>query len=206
MGKSYIRSGVWGWSPQEQERALTKANVFDPSRVYRDDLPARQAKLPGRIRPEWLTERDAMLRPTARNGGDTIHVATMPVLAPSEADLAAALAAAAAKGATIVAVDSGVSIGPDAGAAGVVTAIADWQRSKATARTKPGRIAGNIAAAEAKKRRTLAALPEARKLWPLPSTEMSSEEIAARVGLSVKTLYSYLGRRQVAQRRNGKQR
>lgn len=202
MARCYVRNGVWGWSVPEQERTLAASELWDAGRVYRDILPTRQAKMPGRVRAEWLEERAALLRPTSRGGGDVIAVATMLVLGISEADLVAALAGAAARRATVVAVDSGVSIAPDAGAAGVALAVEDWQRAKQVTRTKPGRIKGNIAASEAKKRRTLAKLPEARKLWGLPTEEIATEDIAERVGLSVKTLYTYLGRREVAQRRS----
>ena len=201
MARCYVRNGVWGWSLEAQEKALADAGVLEPDRLYRDVLPASHAKRPAQVRPEWLVQRDALFRPTARNAPDTVYVAAMTVLGVRETDLAYALALASTRRSTVIALDSGVTVTPDAGAAGVNAAMVDWARAKRSGQTQPGRRIGTQAAAEAKKARTLAKLPEARKLWRLPSQEMATMEIAARAGLSVKTLYSYLGRRAVAQRR-----
>jgi hypothetical protein len=202
VARCYVRNGVWGWSLEAQEKALADAGVLEPDRLYRDVLPTSHAKRPAQVHPEWLETRNQHLfRPTKRNVPDTVYVAAMTVLGVRETDLAHALAMASERRSTVVAVDSGVTVTPDAGAAGVNAAMADWARAKRSGQTQPGRRIGTQAAAEAKKARTLAKLPEARKLWRLPPREMATMEVAARVGLSVKTLYSYLGRREVAQRR-----
>jgi len=59
------------------------------------------------------------------------------------------------------------------------------------------------AAARAKRQHTLTKLAEARRLWPLPSDEVSTDEIADRVRLSVKALYNHLGPRGLAQNAAG---
>ena len=168
-------------------------------KLYTDELTAERAKRPAQVHPEWLVERGNLLKPTNRRGGETIAVATLLALGVGEVDLVHAVALAFARRAMIHAVDSGLVIKPDDGAAGVNAAMADWLRAKRSAQTKPGRRLGNASAAERAKARSLAKLPEARPLWKLPTEEISSIEIGQRVGLSVKSLYKYLGRREVAQ-------
>jgi len=204
VARCYVRNGVWGWSVEAQEAALASAGVLERDRLYRDVLPASHSKRPAQVRPEWLVQRDALFRPTARNTPDTVYVAAMTVLGVRETDLAYALALASGRRSTVIALDSGVTVPPDGGAAAVNAAMEDWARAKRSGQTQTGRRIGVQAAAEAKKARTLAKLPEARKLWREPSDKVPTMEIAARAGLSVKTLYAYLGRREVAQRRRRK--
>ena len=110
MTRCYVRNGVWGWTVEAQEQALADADLLDQRSLYRDMLKPEQAKWPGRVRPEWLTQRADLLRPTARRS-DMIAVATLLALAVSERDLADVLAAAAAnRRATIKALDSGLEI------------------------------------------------------------------------------------------------
>jgi hypothetical protein len=199
LARCYRRNGVWGWSLQDQLEALRQASVLEMDKLYTDELTAERAKRPAQVHPEWLVERANLLKPTNRRGGETIAVATLLALGTGEVDLVHAIALAFGRRATIHAVDSGLVIKPDDGAAGVNAAMADWLRAKRSAQTKPGRRLGNASAAEKAKARSLAKLPEARPLWGLPTEEISTVEIAKRTDLSVKTLYAYLGRREVAQ-------
>lgn len=198
-GRCYVRNGVWGWSIEEQEKALCSARVLDAKRVFRDELSKAQAKMPARVKPEWLEQRAKLFRSTQHRRGETIYVATLLVLGISEADLIGCFAAAAVRHDTVTAIDSGFTIKPDAGAKEIGAAIADWTRAKREAQTRAGRRLGSAAAAEAKTARTLAKIVKARPLWSRPSGEISADQIAERVGLSAKTLYAYLGRREVAQ-------
>ena len=175
---------------------MAAAGVLDKGTAYRDILAERHAKRPAQMHGEWLKERAQMLRPTGRNGADTIYVATMLALGVREADLAKTLAAAAARGSTIVALDSGISVAPDAGAYGVSAALEDWARAKRSAQTAPGRLLGVQAAAAAKRERTMRQVRIARPLWRDTSPgRMTTEQVAAEAKLSIKTLYSELGRR-----------
>ena len=192
----------WGVGMADSKRnSRSCAREADPEadKLYTDELTAARAKRPAQVHPEWLEQRSILLKPTGRKGGETIAVASLLVLGVDEADLIEALAKAAARQATVRPVDSGRDIGPSDGAAGMSAAIVDWRRAKRDAQTKPGRRLGNAAAAEKAKARSLTKLPEARALWKLPTEEISSVEIGRRVGLSVKSLYKYLGRREVAQ-------
>jgi hypothetical protein len=199
VARCYARNGVWGWSIEDQLAAMRQADLLEPDKLYTDELSPARAKRPVQVRPEWLEQRDMLLKPTGRKTGEEIGVATMLALGVDESDLISALVKAAQRRATIVTADSGLKVGPFDGAAGVHAAVQDWKRAKLDAQTKPGRRLGNAAAAEKAKSRSLAKLPEARQLWARPTEEISSVEIGERVGLSVKSLYKYLGRREVAQ-------
>ena len=107
-------------------------------KLYTDELTAERAKRPAQVHPEWLVERGNLLKPTNRRGGETIAVARCLVLGTGEVDLVHAIALAFGGRATIHAVDSGLVIKPDDGAAGVNAAMADWLRAKRSAQTKPG--------------------------------------------------------------------
>lgn len=200
--RCYIRNGVFGWSLEDQEKALADAGALEPERLYRDVLPAGQAKQPGRVRPEWLKERQSLLRPTGRRGDDTICIATLLALGVNEADLIDTLTAAAEhRQATVKAVDSGITISPDGGMEALNAAVKDWQRAKASARSKPGRTAGYIAAAEKKRARTMATIKVARPFWrDTKAGRLTTEQIADKVELSVKTLFAELGRRPAIKR------
>lgn len=206
MSRTYVRNGVWGWSIEAQETALAAAGLLNRDSLYRDVLPANRAQRPAQVHAEWLIERTNLLRPTGRkNGMDTIYVATMLALGVREADLAKILAAAAERGSTIVALDSGISIAPGAGALGVSAALEDWARAKRSAQTQPGRLLGVQAAATAKRSRTMAKLPQARPLWrDTKPNRPSTDQIAELVGLSIKTLYSELGRRPAVKKNAGR--
>jgi len=190
---------VWGWSIEDQLAALRQADLLETDKLYTDELSPARAKRPAQVHPEWLEQRAVMLKPTGRKSGETIAVASLLVLGVDEADLVAALALAEGRHATVRAADSGYIIVPPYEGWGMSAAVQDWRRAKRAAQTKAGRYLGNAAAAEKSKARSLAKLPEARPLWARPTEEISSVEIGERVGLSVKSLYKYLGRREVAQ-------
>ena len=90
---------------------------------------------------------------------------------------------------------------PDAGAAEIAAAAAAWDKARRDDQTRDGRTKGNEVAVRAAERRREAALAIARPLWGLPSEDMPATEIAKRAGLSVGTLYRFLDRRSLAQRR-----
>ena len=206
MARCYIRNGVWGWSPEEQEERLAGAGkVSKPDDIYRDILPAIKAKKPSFVKPEWLEVRNDHLLRQTRGRPEEIAVATLLALAPSEGDLVAALDLAWKRKATVTAVDSGISLPPDAGVAGVNAAIKDWQRAKASARTKPGRAIGWQAAAAKKRDDTDRKLPLARPHWfSRKPDRLSVAQIEAISGLSQKTLYNRLHARPAIERRKSR--
>lgn len=136
-----------------------------------------------------------MLRPSGRRH-DTIHVATLLALAVSESDLLSVLTAATGRGATIVAVDSGLQIAPGSDMAAASAAVQDWLRAKAVATSDAWKLNGVQAAADKKRQATLRKLRVARPLWrDTKPSRLTTDAIAAASELSVKTLYAELGRR-----------
>lgn len=199
-GRCYTRNGVWGWSLEDQRKTLAAAGA-DMTREFCDELSATKAKMPGRVKPEWLEDRARLLKHTSRARGETVHVATLLAIGINEADLIASLTAALGRRDTVRAADSGFTIAPGAGAVEIGAAVADWLRAKKDAQTKPGRRAGNRAAGDAARARTLAKLPKARGPWRDPN-KYTAQQVADLCGLSVKTLYTELGRRPM--KRKGK--
>jgi hypothetical protein len=199
LARCYGRNGVRGWTIEDQRKVLADGGWLDEYSLFLDELPAHRAKNPGRVQPEWLVVRDEFMRRTSRRG-ETVVVATPLALAVSQRDLTQTLATLVKnRSATVLFADSGISIPPDAGMAGADVAIGAWQDAMKKATTKTSRIAGNVAATAAKKRLTAEKKKIAEPLWPLPTEDISSEEIAQRSGLSVKTLYNELGPRSIAQ-------
>lgn len=203
MARCYVRNGVWGWSIEDQEKALSAADVLDPGQLYRDVLPEARAKKPSVVRPEWLEERARLLRPTGRKGGEMIYVATWTAFAVSEGDLIEALTDAWERDATITALDSGVSISGSSSDRAIVAVLHDWRRAKEAARTKPGRALGWQAAAAKKNAETDRKLVAARPLWRSRKPDRPSvADIAELSGLSPKTLYNRLHERPAIERKS----
>jgi hypothetical protein len=199
LTRRYVRNGVRGWTVEAQIKLLDDGGWGGDPSLFQDTLRADRAKKPSYIRAEWLIERDNFLRKTHRRG-ETLVVATPLALAVSQRDLTKTLIEAAEnRGATVLFADSGLAIAPDAGMAGADAAIGAWLDALEKATKKTSKIAGNIAAAAAKRKRTAEKLKVAEPLWPLSTDEISTEEIARRSGLSVKTLYNDLGQRSLAQ-------
>ena len=194
--RAYVRNGVVDWPIERQRHALAGAGLSGPT--YEDTLNRNQLR--GR-NTAALVERAQMLRPTARTTPEIILVASIRVLALSQVDLTNALAAAAARNATVRVLDTGLEIGPNATIAKIAVATMAWDKARREDQTRDARTKGNAAMVAAAEQRRKAALAIARPLWELRSEEMPVAEVAKRAGVSVGTLYTYLGRRSPAQRR-----
>lgn len=193
MAKCYIRNGTWAWPVDRQLKML--GDLWDEEVSFRDALNADRAKAPGRVKPDWLVERAAMLRPSGRQQ-DEVHVASLLVLAVSEADLVDVLAAAAGRNMAVVAHDIGQTIGPCRTVTCVASALHEWREAKLRARTEPGRLEGVRVAAEKRRAETLRKVKVARPLWRDTRPErLSTDQVASETGVSVKTLYAELGHR-----------
>jgi hypothetical protein len=194
--RAYIRNGVIEWPVERQRQALTDLGFSGA--IYEDTLTRQQLR--GRSIVSMKARAD-MLHSTAQETGELILVSSIRILALSPVDLTAALAAAAARQATVRALDTGLEISPNAGAAEFAAACAAWDKARRADQTRDARRKGNEAMVAAAERRRQEALAIARPLWGLPSVDMPAEAIAARAGLSICSLYKYLGRRAPAQRR-----
>jgi len=152
-----------------------------------------------------LKDRAELLRPTARASDEVIWVASFLCLAFNAVDLTSALAAASARNATVKAVTEGMEIAPRAGVSEIALAAQAFDRARKGEQTREGRSRGNAVAAELARQRSAPKITEAKKLWGLPTKTISTRDIGLQVGLSVKTLYDYLGPRSEAQKRKKKE-
>ena len=196
--RTYISNLSKAWPEADQRRVLrewierVQPGANPPE--YRDHLTRRGLQS---RKPELLVERADMLRPTSRRGGETIAVAALGCLAVSPADLAAAIAAAAARRATIEAVADGLTIPPDPPAAVWQAIQAAWERRRLQGLHEDGRRKGQRAAVETRRAKVEAALALVRDDWGKDTPLAALEQ---RTGLTGKTLYRYLGPRADARR------
>ena len=121
-----------------QRKALV--GVAPHVETYEDVLKPRQLKAHS---PADLRERGELLRKTARRRGDeTIYVASLGVLAWVAEDFMACMGAAAARNATVTALDTGRSIPPTANAADLAEALSEFLTARRRHQTTGGRLAG----------------------------------------------------------------
>jgi hypothetical protein len=196
--KGYLRDGVWNW-PLARQREMLAPFGIEPRRMFVDELSANRARQPGKIKPEWLPRRIELLRPTGRTEGSIIRVPTILVLGVTVRDLLASLTAIQARWDSVHAADSGFVFPAEASVADVGLAIEEWEQAKRTVTATGGRAAATQAAADAKRKRTLAGIAKIKALWGRPSDEYSTDLLVEMSGLSQKTVYQELGPRMEAQ-------
>lgn len=135
--KTYASNILRQWLMRDQLLALAKVSHAEH---YQDDL--RPAALKAHS-PADLKERGELLRKTSRKRGDeTIYVASLGVLAWVGGDFLDCLAAASARNATVVALDTGRSIPPTARAPELAEALGEFLASRRRHQTTGGRLAG----------------------------------------------------------------
>jgi hypothetical protein len=129
------------WTPEAQQKLLD--GVGKKLTTYRDELRPGQRK---RKDVAALMERAAMLAPTGRRSRDeVIYVACLGLLAWDQRDLVHCLAAAAERGASVFALNTGAMIPPDVGAAEIAAAQDDFVADKRRGAVQPGRAGHEIA-------------------------------------------------------------
>ena len=168
--RGYISNMHPGSSIAAQREAM--AGV-DP--IYVDELgPAARR----RKDTAALKQRAVLLRPTSRAAGETIKVLGLPVLARGTLDLVDVLAKAAARNATILVMDTGLTLAPGADAATVHQAAADLEK----AWRSPGLGKGRELAGERKIADTMRRIELIRADWPKPDAEFTTPELLLRAG------------------------
>lgn len=199
MKRKVYRSNILRHWPIAAQRDAT-AHVI--GEVYEDVLKPRALKAHS---PADLKERAELLRPTGRRRGDeTIYVASLGVLAWVAEDFMACMGAASARGATVVALDTGRSIPPTANAADLAEAQSEFLAARRK-QTSGDRLAG-VAASKAKRMadtKTRLALIEADWHQPIvPTSELLLRAGKKRRGRIVpmawRTAVDSLGRRPTA--------
>ena len=183
MKKAYLSDISPWWTMERQEAVL--ADVLPGCRVFRDVLDVRACRA---HQPSSLVQRAAMLRTTTRGGSETIHVASLSVLAWGEEDMRAVLAAIQARGSVLVS-SEGYQGDP----------LIAWHAARRQSRLEGAALKGAAVSAE----RRLAASKAAAKLiedrWPLPSKTHPTVALLAECGLSLNTVKAHLGPRPIAQ-------
>ena len=170
--------------------------------VYEDVLRPKQLK--GRS-TDSLVERANLLQPTSRKTTETILVASPPCFAWDVRDFSGALAAAAKnRRATVIFLDTGLEVPPDAGVAVVHQAIEAFDKARRRAQTEPGRIKGWIKAVENRKADTNRRLNLIRIDWKL--RQHTTQELLQRAGKDGKpmarnTAIHHLGDRKKEQKK-----
>lgn len=177
--KGYMSNILRVWTAEAQETLLAQAGAVT---IYRDELKARARRARD---ASALTERTAMLRPTGRRSRDeTIYVACLGVLAMDLRDLGRCFAASQARGATIVALNTGRRIGPDARAKEIAAAQEDFAADKRRGAVSPGRR-GYEAAKELRDADTKRRIDLIREDWGNP--RFSTLSLLARAGRTLKS-------------------
>lgn len=156
--------------------------------ICRDELSRKKiqarAALPG---------RDHVVRP--RHPDETVYLASLRVLGWDQLDVMRALAEAHKHKAKVYCVDVGEVIVSETPAGELLQILTRSEEARRRSRTSPAQKA----AREVEANRIAKAIAEAEKLWPLPSSEITVKGIAAKVGVSVRTLYTKLSDRSTAQ-------
>lgn len=136
--KTYSSNILRHWPIEAQRAELAK--LPKPVEAYEDVLKPRALKAHS---PADLKERAELLRRTGRKGGaEEISVACLGVLAWVAEDFMAAMGAAAARNATIVALDTARTISPTATAVELAEALSEFLTARRRHQTSGGRLAG----------------------------------------------------------------
>lgn len=190
----YISTISAAWTVQRQRELLADVLPKAGAAVYEEAISQTARKL---HRGADLKERADMLKPTSRRTPETIHVASLSVLAWDAADLVSALAAAAARNATVRAHDVGLDIAPDAATERVHEAVQAFTRTRRDAQTSIGRAGGWKVAAANREAATAAKIALIKDDWPLRT--FRTPELLARAGTTYPTVVAVLGKRPAAQ-------
>lgn len=195
---AYVRDGVPGLPMAAQEDMLRQTGI-SWEHVIRDMLTATQLR---RREPGSLRQRAALLYPvmSLQPGAtpDVICVAGLRCLGWNMADIARALAAAARRGTSIYAADTGKTFLPAALDADLLEALADTDETWRRGQTEDGRTAAASAITAKAEEARRAKLEVARPLWAKPPGEISGAEIAKAIGVSLRSLNKWLGPRSQA--------
>ena len=189
-----------------RERQIELLGTEGP--LYEDKVrPARLRKRD----PADLIQRAVMLAVTTRkNNVETIRVAAPECLAHDAEDFGRVLAAAAKRNATVLLVNSGLAIPPNAPADVVALAIEQIGSGRRRSNSAPGGKLGRVIAAEKKRADSKVRAMRIADRWPLPNAAHPTAALLAEAGrtkrkevvpMSYNLACQHLGKRPLAQKR-----
>jgi hypothetical protein len=198
----YLSNIVAAWPIERQEKLCAeKVPGWPDVAIYREEVAPRHRKSHS---AEALVERNnALLRKTNRRGAETIYVPTLPLLGWELRDFHRCLVAAEARNATIVALDTGTVIPPNASRKALADAGDEFVNRRKSVQTEGARGTGGGKIAG--ERRWAAAEERCQKIaarWPLPSDQYPTAALLKEAGLSRNTVKIHLGVRSDAQERH----
>lgn len=199
MIKIYISNIAMGW-PIERQKDLLASQVADWPQVptYVDLLPPAKRKT---HIASSLIQRAELLRETGRpENVETIIVASLACLAWEQSDFLKCIAAISQRGATLVALNTGRRIVPDASPTEMAEANEEFlagRRSKS--------LVGLLGYKVSAERRSTAALEGAKRIkdrWVLPTKDYPTDALLEEAGICRNTANLYLHKRKEAQRQH----
>jgi len=206
--RAYLSNVVRIWPIEKQEALLAEhiPNWPNDVAVYRDEVKPEARRSHS---DEALKERASMLRRTSRrHGTEAIYVASFCVLAWTPEDWMKCMAAAAERGAAIIALDTGTTVPPTADAKQMAEAFSEFLAGRRRAQTGEGRKVGALISAAARLADTKRRVALIEEDWK--GRAFSTEELLLRAGRTPKgrrqvvpmaynTAVLHLGKRRVAQ-------
>lgn len=188
----YLSNIAPGWPIERQRELLAKHVAGWPDvPTYVDQLSPAKRKAHG---PTSLTARDALLRADA----EVIIVASLACLG-WPGDFVDCVAAAGKRGATIIALDTGRHIAPDAPPALMAQVVREFMAQRRAAKDGPVgyQVSADKRSAEAK-----AAALTIEGRWRLPTKDYPTDALLAEAKICRNTANQYLGHRPDAQRKH----
>lgn len=180
------------WTMERQEEALA---AFLPScKVYRDVLPMSDQNSHC---PEALAERSLMLNPSTMQEGVTVHVASMAVLAWSEADMEVVLRALGDQNAILCPADGGLRLVPHLD--GIEAGVEEWRIARTRSRLKGAARRGGAVSAARKMAAADAGIEKIRSRWG--DASWRTADLLAEAGVTRNTVNKRLGGRERAIKR-----
>lgn len=189
--KVYLSNLLVAWPFKRQEELCAELVPDWPDvSIYRDEVAPRHRKA---HTVDALEQRKTLLRPTGRkHGRETVYIPTFGLLAWEWRDFLRCIKAASDRGATLVALDTGTEIPPDASPTALIAAAEEFATRRKSDQTKPGRDTGGGLVAGA--RREAVAKEKAERIkgrWHLKHPP--TKELLAEVGLSYNTACKHIG-------------
>ncbi len=186
----YARDGVPGLSLAAQEAALVMAGARSKS-IVRDRLSSD--KMDARQR-DRLEQRRKILLIGGCAGNSTLVVASLRVLGWTLHDVCLTLHKAGQAGLAVRILDLGVRLSVDELASPLLRALVESETHRRRSQTAKARLCATGSARGRPPKMTPDKLTEARRLW-VTELGLSCGDIAAKLSVSRRTLYTYFGRR-----------